>query len=412
MNRTFTARIALRYLRSKKSHSAVGAISAVSIIGMAVATAAIVCVLSVFNGFREVITDRLDSISPDIMIEPAKGKVIANSDSLASTIKTLSHITEATPTLSDNALVIYQGHEMPVYLKGVDPEAYSRTISIKSLIRKDEGHYLTTERIGNKGESTLSIGVASSLQIYPGEEFLLFAPKREGRVNMANPMNSFLTDSLIVSGIFQSQQTNYDENRIIVDLSTARRLFQYSQEASAIEIKVTKDANIASVASQLQKYLGSEYIVKDRLRQQDTNFKMVEIEKWVTFLLMGFILMIAGFNIISTLSMLVLEKQDSLLTLSSMGLCRKRIGHVFAWESIFVALIGGIAGIMLGVTLCWLQMEFGLIKIGDGENTIISAYPVKIKLLDLFITIIPVLIIGLITAVITAQFARRRLNGR
>ncbi len=409
MNIFLPARIAGRYLGSKKSHTAVGAIATVSVIGMAVATAAIVCVLSVFNGFREVLGQRLDTMAPDVLVEPTLGKVFDNADTLADSISRISGVAVASPVVADNALILFNGREMPVFLTGVDPKAYSRITDIKKLIPQSMGGLFSPGLDKGVPETSLSIGVARQLKIYPDDRILLFAPKREGRVNLANPATSFITDSLYVSGIFQSMNSDYDANRILVDLPTARRIFQYYDQASALYIKADRDTDPARLADRLAEILGDRFSVKDRMRQQELNFRMVEIEKWISFLLLGFILMIACFNVISTLSMLVLEKENSLSTLSTLGMSRRRIGSIFAWESYMVALLGGIAGIIIGVVLCLLQEHFGLIRIGDGISTILSAYPVSLRFTDILITFIPIAVMGGITALITARFARSRV---
>ena len=191
-----------------------------SICGMAVATAAIICVLSVFNGFRAVIAGRLDTLSPDVLVTPAKGKTIADGEETAARILAVEGVERATPTISDNALALYGGREMPVLLKGVDPEAYSEITSVRSLIIPDHsGRFLKNGAA--KAEGTLSIGVASQLGVFPGDGFLIFAPRREGRVNLANPLASFITDSITASGVFRTDQTEYDTDHLIVDLATA-----------------------------------------------------------------------------------------------------------------------------------------------------------------------------------------------
>ena len=264
MNNGLSAAIAWRYLLSKKSYAAVGTISTVSVCAMAIATAAIICVLSVFNGFREVIGGKLDSLSPDLMVSPVKGKVFADADNLADRITQLPGVQVATPTLSDKALLICNSREMPVTLKGVLPDDYAKVTSIRSLIKKDYGEYITEESQANatvqkngsgatpqngsgappqNGNGTLppprgvaSIGAAARLQTYPGDGGLLFAPRREGRVNLANPAASFYSDSIRISGIYRSDQSQYDEDGLIVPLDLARSLFTYDTEASAIEI--------------------------------------------------------------------------------------------------------------------------------------------------------------------------------
>lgn len=401
------ARIAWRYLRAPKSHSAVSAISIISVVGVAIATAAIVCVLSVFNGFRGLLSDTLDLLAPDVLVTPATGKTFADADSLLNIINKIDGVGTAMPTVTDNALAIYNAKEMPITLRGVVPEIYSEITEIDSLFVNGEGiaGY-------SPDDAAVSVGVAQQLGTGAGSEGLfLFAPRREGRVNLSNPMASFLTDSVSVRGIFQSLQSEYDENTVICDISTARELFQYTTEATAIEINTDPDADISGVASEINKALGEKVVVKDRFQQQETHFRMVNIEKWMTFLLLIFILMIASFNIISTLCMLIIEKQSSMATMSALGMNRRQIGKTFWWESIYVSLAGGIGGIIIGVALCLIQEKFGLIKLGgDPDILVVHAYPVIMEWSDLLVALIPVAAIGIITAWISAAFARSRVD--
>lgn len=414
MKQDLTAAIAWRYLLSKKSHGAVGTISTVSLCAMAVATAAIVCVLSVFNGFREVIAEKLDTLAPDVMVTPAKGKTFAEAEKLAARVAAMPGVETATPTLSDNALVICNSQEMPVKLKGVVPADYARVTEVRSLVDADLGRYLA-DTVAPAGTipATIAIGTASRLRAYPGAGMLVFAPKRLGRVNLANPVSSFITDSLSVTGIYRSDQQEYDEDGVIVPIAEARKLLQYGTEASAIEIRLRPGQDGARAAAAIGDRLGPAYVVKDRVRQQEMNFRMISIEKWVSFLLLGFILIIASFNLISSLSMLVIEKEKAIGTFSALGLSRRRIGRIFAWESIYVSLAGGLAGIALGLTLCLLQQHFGLITVsGSPETTIVRAYPVKVLAGDVLATLVPVALIGIATAAITAAFAKSRINIR
>lgn len=414
MKQDLTAAIAWRYLLSKKSHGAVGTISTVSLCAMAVATAAIVCVLSVFNGFREVIAEKLDTLAPDVMVTPAKGKTFAEAEKLAARVAAMPEVETATPTLSDNALVICNSQEMPVKLKGVVPADYARVTEVRSLVDADLGRYLA-DTVAPAGTipATIAIGTASRLRAYPGAGMLVFAPKRLGRVNLANPVSSFITDSLSVTGIYRSDQQEYDEDGVIVPIAEARKLLQYDTEASAIEIRLRPGQDGARAAAVIGDRLGPAYVVKDRVRQQEMNFRMISIEKWVSFLLLGFILVIASFNLISSLSMLVIEKEKAIGTFSALGLSRRRIGRIFAWESIYVSLAGGLAGIALGLTLCLLQQHFGLITVsGSPETTIVRAYPVKVLAGDVMATLVPVTLIGIATAAITAAFAKSRINIR
>ncbi len=404
-SRALPPRIAWRYLRAPKSHSAVSAISIISVVGVAVATAAIICVLSVFNGFRTILTDKLDILAPDVEVTPAKGKTFADGDSVAALIAKVPGVEMAVPTVVDNALAIVDAREMPITLRGVDLQRYPQITRVDSIITGG----VKLSDLGEK-DVVASVGVARQLSFYNGDTpMLIFAPRREGRVNLANPINSFLTDSVNVADIFQAMQSDYDEKNVICDINTARELFQYDTEATGIEVKTIPGQDISTVAHDIEKRLGPQAIVKDRYRQQDVNFRMVEIEKWVTFLLLIFILVIASFNIISTLCMLVLEKEQSMLTLSALGMSRRRIGAVFWWESMYVTLLGGLAGIAIGLILCLIQEYFGLIRLGgDPAALVIQAYPVKVIWTDIGVALLPVFIIGIISAWIASAFARSR----
>ena len=278
---------------------------------------------------------------------------------------------------------------------------------------KGESEYIETLSPACRPGALLSIGSASQLGAHTlGESLLIFAPRREGRVNMANPANSFLRDSVTFSGYFQSQHSQFDQDLIIVPIEVARDLFQYDSEASAVELRLKPGADITATAEKVRLAAGPGAIVKDRLQQQEINFRMIKIEKWVTFLLLFFILLIASFNLISTLSMLVLEKQKSLRTLRNLGATPSATAAIFRWESLLVALLGGISGLILGIGLCLMQQHFGLIRLnGDPSAMIIDTYPVKVVMTDLVAAIVPVVVIGLFTGWIAGRFARSRSTG-
>lgn len=401
--------IALRYLLGKKSHSAVNAIALVSVAGVAVATAAVVCVLSVFNGFQSVLTERLDTLSPDLLIAPKEGKTIANGDSLAAEVKKIKGVEIATPTLTDNALGFFNGRETPITLKGIIPDEYSKVTAIDSL-RIAGGVSLQNAATANP--ALMSIGLAYKLSMFDySQPLMVFAPKRTGRFNPANPAAAFVMDSLYVADVFQSLQDTYDENCIFTDISLVRDLLLYDREATAIEIKIAPDGNVDQIYDEVAAKIGPHYTVKNRLMLQEVSFRMVQIEKWMTFLLLFFILVIASFNIVSTLSMLVLEKQDSMHTLSAIGMNRNQISNVFRWESVLVSLIGALIGLILGSALCWIQMKYGFITIANSDvNAGAMAYPVKLEWLDLLVTIIPIALITAICAWVAGAFAKSRIR--
>lgn len=431
MNLPLSAKVAARYLFAPKSHSAVTAISLISICGIAVATAAIICVLSVFNGFRNILTEKLDTLAPDVAVTPASGKVFADTDSILEIVRGVPGVQVATPVVVDNALIIFHGIEMPVLFKGVVADEYRRITAIDKITMAG-GAFATTDSttkggtrfvydddIGDYVEmpadvryaADISIGVASRLRALPGsgECMLVFAPRREGRVNLANPAASFERDSVAIAGVFQAMQSDYDKDYVITDIDLARKIFQYDSQCTGIEVKAAPSVSSPALAAAIAERLGTGAVVKDRLQQQELNFRMIAIEKWMAFLLLAFILIVASFNIISTMSMLILDKQSSLGTLHALGASRNRIGAVFAWESVFVTIFGCGAGLILGIGLSLLQQHFGFIKLaGDPSQLVIKAYPVAVQWSDIIVVLIPVAIIGAVTALIAYRFARNR----
>lgn len=420
------ARIALRYLKSKKSHGAVSAIAAVSIAGVAIATAAVVCVLSVFNGFKSVLQDKFDTMAPDIEITPAKGKVFASLDSTMNLIRETPGVEEVMPMVTDKALAIYEGRELPVTIKGVETEKMAEGTGITRTIlpggrmpaefyeEMPDFEYIEDYEAWladtPKPEALPSIGTAVRLgNMIEGDNFLLFAPRREGHYNPANPATSFMVDSVRISGIFETKQREYDEDMVIVPIGLARHLFQYEDEATSIEVSAKK-GDLGALKAALAEKLGAGFSIRDREEMQEINFRMVNIEKWVSFLLLAFILMIAGFNIISTMTMLVLEKRRQTGVMNALGMRRGMIGRIFAGESIMVGLSGGIIGLCLGILLCWLQQEFGLVKLaGDPSKLLMTVYPVKLIWSDVAIAFAPCVVLGLLTAAVASSFARSRI---
>ena len=423
-----TRRIAFRYLKSKKSHGAISAIAVVSIAGVAIATAAVVCVLSVFNGFRAVLEDKFDTMAPDIVVTPVKGKTFANPDSMVTKLYMVEDVAAVMPAVTDKALAIYGGRELPVTIKGVDTEIMAQTTGIRSTIlpggRIPNPYYEEMPEfefyedyeayIANnpKPEALPAIGPAVRLgNMYEGSEFMLFAPRREGRYNPANPAASFVADSVKVTGIFETKQREYDEDMVIVPIGLARHLFQYDNEATSLEITVTPGKSPAVVKQRLQEALGDKADVRDRYEMQEVNFRMVNIEKWVSFLLLAFILMIAGFNIISTMTMLVLEKRRQMSIMNALGMRRGSIGSVFGYESLIVSLLGGLIGIALGIVLCLLQEKYGLVRLaGDPSQLLMPVYPVKLLWSDVGFAFVPCVVLGLITAFVASSFARSRIT--
>jgi ABC-type lipoprotein release transport system permease subunit len=401
-------KIAFRYLKSKKAHNAVNIISIISICGVVVTTAALVCVLSVFNGFRGVIQDRLARLDPEVAITPAKGKVMPDADSVLTAIGSIDGIDKAMPVLEDQALAVYAVYQMPVRLKGV-PVNYHEINALDSTII--DGYYALTDEVSRF--AVVGIGPAMNLRLRAGSLLMLqlYAPRRVGRVNVANPIDAFMSDSLFVSSIFQVQQNSYDQDLIFVPLDFARNLFDYESEASQIELKLRPGSNPQAVMRQVSQLLGPSYEVKDRLMQQSESFRMVNVEKWVTFLLLAFIMIIATFNVISTLSLLIIEKDESIATFQNLGATRQQITRIFVAEGWLITMLGAVLGVILGLLLCLGQQTFGWLKLSaDPSQVIVNAYPVQVVWTDVVVVLLLVAAIGFVTSLVTSSIMRRRLR--
>lgn len=405
---TLETKIALRYLKSKKAHNAVNIISVISVLGVVVTTAALICVLSVFNGFSGLIASKLSKLDPEVAINAARGKAMSDGDSVTKVVMSVPGVRLAVPVVEDHALAIFSDFQMPVRLKGV-PDNYNRMTAIDSILV--DGEFRLHDDVSRY--AVLGAGPAIRLKARPGYLCMLqlYAPQRQGRVNINDPMNAFTNDSVFVAGIFQVQQKDYDADLIFVPIELVRNLFDYTTEATQVEVKLAPGADEKKVMDQLQARLGAGYTVKNRLMQQATSFRLVNMEKWITFLLLAFILVIATFNVISTLSLLIIEKDESIRTLTSMGASNEQVTRVFVIEGWLIALVGAVAGVALGLLLCLCQQAFGWLKLTADEATVIvQAYPVKVIWTDVLVVFLLVAVIGLVTSLVTSLIMRRRLQ--
>ena len=403
-------KIAWRYLVSKKGHQAVNIISIVAVCGVVVATAALICVLSVFNGFRGLIMGKLAMLDPQVAITASTGKTINNADSIIDLVSAMPGVERAVPVIEDQALAIYAQMQMPVRLKGV-PDDYNTMNGMDSIIV--DGEWKLRDQVSRF--AVAGAGPAVRLMVRPESLGMvrLYAPQRQGRVNLANPMGAFRQDSVFVSGVFQLQQNSYDADLIFVPLEMAMNLFDYETEATQIEVRLAPGASEQQVMRGIAQALGDGYQVKNRLMQQREAYRLVNIEKWMAFLLLAFILVIATFNVISTLSLLIIEKDDSIATLRALGAHDRQISRIFVLQGWLITLAGAVTGVVIGLILCLCQQQFGWLHLsGDPANMIISAYPVEVQWLDVVITLALVAAVGLLTSMVTALIMRRRLTSK
>ncbi len=365
-------------------------------VGVAIATAAIVIVLSVFNGFSQLAESHLSALDPVLKVYPASGKTIAEADSVSAALVGHGGVTYAMPVIEERGLVIYGNNQMPVIFKGV-ADGYDRMNELDSIII--DGIY--TSEILSSDATQLSVGVAmqTGARPLPGTVLNLYVPRRIGRINPANHASAFRGHPLTVSGVFRVNQAEYDSEMMIIPLDAARDLLEYTTEATAIEVA----GDIS--ADRLRDILGPAYVVKTRMQQQEKSFRMIAIEKWVTFLMLAFILVIASFNIISTLSLMVIEKRDDMATLRWIGATASMVRRIFMIQGWLITMIGGISGIVLGSILVTAQQIGGFVKLaGDPANLAVTVYPVRLDAADMLIVLALVAMIALITSQTTRLF--------
>ena len=385
--------IAKRYLFSKKSHNAINIISAISVCGVALATLALVCTLSVFNGFHDLIASFFTHFDPDLKVEVIKGKTFTPDSTSLARIQALSDVVVVSTALEDHAMARYQEQQAMVTIKGVDDNFQALTHIEEVLYGNPE--FKLYDAVADYGIMGIQLMYLLGTGIQPYSPIEVYAPRKGGRVNMSNPMSNFQRKPIYSPGtVFNINDSRYASSYIITSLDYARSLFEYTSEVSAIEIRLTPGANIARAKRAIQEIMGSDFTVHDHYEQQAATFKVVKIEKFVTYLFLCFILMVACFNIISSVSMLILDKQDNASTLRSLGATDTFVSRIFIYEGNLIALIGALVGLVLGVVLCLLQQHFGLIGLGGDGQFVVDAYPVRVKLLDILLVFASVIVVS------------------
>lgn len=388
--------IARRYLFSKKSHNAINIISMVSVSGVVVATIALVCALSVYNGFNDLVSTLFSSFDPELKITPRTGKVFDPSTPSMQQVEALPEVAAVSEVLQDNALLRYRDRQVVATVKGVD-DRFGELVRIDSVLI--DGRFALREDVVDY--ATLGVGLASALGVNAGfvSPLELYAPKRDEKVNLSNPASSFQVEYAYIGGVFSINQQMYDETYMLVPLALARGLFRYEKEVSALEIKLAEGADLSAVKREIEQLLGPGFRVEDRHEQQQASFKMMQVEKWMTFLILSFILAIALFNVVGSLSMLMIEKQEDVRTLRNMGADDRLIRRIFLFEGWMISGFGALIGIVIGLVLCLLQQELGLIKLGQASGAfIIDAYPVRVEPGDMLTVFTTVLSIGFLAA--------------
>ena len=405
--------IARRYLFSKKSTNAINVISIISMVGVAVATMALVIVLSVFNGFHDLVASFFTNFDPQLEVVPVKGKVAAADDAVFMKIRQLPEVDMVSECVQDQALAFYNGQQAMVNIMGVD-DNFARMTRIQKILYGDGDFSLQAANLeygvpGIRLAQTLGMGAR-------WDGFLkIYAPQREGQLtDMASPADGFVTDSLISPGVvFAVNQAKYDRDYLITSIAFARRLFFRQGMVSKLMVKLKPGTDIDAAKRKIKNLAEGRFNVLDRFEQHADTFRIMQVEKVLAYLFLSFILVVACFNIIGSLSMLIIEKKKDVQTLRNLGATDRTLTRVFLFEGRMISALGAVVGILLGLLLCWLQQEFGLVSMGDSSGTfVVNAYPVSVHYSDVLIVFITVLAVGWAAAWYPVRYMSRRLLGK
>lgn len=394
-------KIAWRYLFAKKQYNAIHIISGISAAAVGVVTAAMVCVLSVMNGFGVMVEQLFSQFDPDIRIEAVSGKSFHDQGERFDALRQLSEVAMVSQSIEETALLQFEDKQMPVRLYGVD-SVFPILTHIENIIT--EGHYEVYD--GAFDRAVLGQGLAWQMGI--GARFIsplqLYAPKRNAKVNMLRPDQSFNDEVCFIAGTFAVQQVKYDNEVMLVDIDLTRRLLDYgNHEVSALLVKVAPHTSVKQAKKAIQSLLGEGFAVLDRYEQQADFFRILRVEKLLTTLLLVFILLIASFNIIGSLSMLIIDKQTDIQTLSHLGANKKMIQRIFLFEGWLISALGAMVGLTIGLIVCLAQEHLGILKLGNGTEYVVSAYPVAVQTTDVLIVAAVVLTLGFLAAWIPAR---------
>lgn len=402
--------IAKRYLLSKKSHNAINVISGISVCGVALATLALICTLSVFNGFRDLVATFFTAFDPELKVSVASGKVFDPSGQNIQSLRSLSEVAIFSEVLEENAMVQYKDRQIMAVIKGVE-DNFEQVAPIDSILY---GNGSTT--LHDEVADYAIPGVDFVAKLNSGVRFLdplvVYAPKRGGKVNLANPSAGFITERLFSSGlIFAVNQAKYDASYILTSIQFARQLFQYDKEVSSISLRLKDGVSVRQAKKKIQRLLGKEFIVQDQYEQQLDTFRIMEVEKLISYLFLTFILVIACFNVIGSLSMLIIDKKEDVVMLRNLGADDKLITHIFLFEGRLITLFGAVIGLILGLLLCYVQQTFGLLSLGGGsaEGFVVDAYPVSVHMWDVILVFITVLFVGSLSVWYPVHYLSKRL---
>ncbi len=386
--------IARRYLFSKKSTHAINIISGISMVGVAVATMALVVTLSVFNGFHDLVAGLFTNFDPQLKVMPAEGKTVPADDPLLAQIRSLEEVEMSMQTVEDMALAIYGERQTMVKIKGVE-ENFDELTNIRDIL-EGEGVFQLKAADIHFGIPGILLAARLGMGYYYDSPLTIYAPRRQGQLNMGNPSDGFVQRELYSPGVlFNVEQAKYDNDYILTDISFARDIFDCEGEISALELKLKPGNDLDDVKAEIKRIVGDRFMVSDRYEQQADTFNIMKIEKLIAYIFLTFILMVACFNIIGSLSMLIIDKKDDVRTLRSLGATDRMITRIFLFEGRMISAIGAFIGIIIGLLLCWAQQTFGIVGLGKSSGQfIIEAYPVSVHAWDILVIFITVMAVS------------------
>jgi len=387
--------IARRYLVSKKSHNIINIISGISVVGVAIAAMALIIVLSVFNGFDRLVVSLFSTFNPSIQITPSRGKTFVLDSIPLDRLRIIPGVLHVAEVIEEDALMKYKDNQTIVTIKGVS-ESYPAMSGLDTMMV--EGNFLLQDE--DKDYAVLGYGVAGALNANI-QDYLnpisVYVPRRDANFT-GGFENAFNSEIIFPSGFFQIQW-EYDVKYAILPLRFVKKLLDYGDERTAIEIDLAKDADHRAAQKKIESLLGKKFIVKNRYQQQEILYKIMVSEKNYIYMILTLILIIATFNVIGTLSMLILDKKKDIAVLQSMGAGQRLIRRIFLLEGVLISFIGALLGLSLGALVCWLQIRFGLIRLGSADSSfVVSAYPVSMQLTDFIVVFLTVLVIGFLAA--------------
>ena len=400
--------IANRYLLAKKSHNLINIITWISILGISVGSFALIVVLSAFNGLEKVISSMNSRLTPDLQIAPTKGKTIDLTAFPLGQLKEIQGVEYVVPTITEDALFRANDKQHIGQVKGVGLE-YQNIDRLNEIIFGSEGLQLADDE--EHSFAVPGAGVAWSLGINAYNPYAMvrvYVPKR-GNASQMSLENSFNSDILTVRSVFSTEQEQ-DEKLVLVPFSWLSELLEYENKANNVELFILPNADANKIKKAVQAVMGEGFTVKNQQEQQETLYRIMRSEKWAVYVILTFILILATFNVVGSLSMLMIDKRKDTEILKSMGADKRLIQKIFMNEGLLISVAGGIIGLLLGIILVLLQQQFGFVKFGTGGNYVVDAYPVLLKLKDVLLIFATILVVGCTSAFLTVRHAMRKEN--